>query len=208
MIGRLAGTVVEVDSSQARLIVDVSGVGYEIEVPNSLIQTVSIDKEIVLRVHTDVRETAINLYGFLEEADKHVFLLLKTVKGVGSKTALAAISQFGAVGVLTAVGKEDVKLVCSIPGVGKKTAERIIVELREKVSEFIPVNSQSLGSQVEVSVLKVPAENDAVSALEKLGFARSQAETVVSEVIEESAGLNDAGEILRQALGKLGGSYG
>lgn len=208
MIGRLAGKVVGVDSSQARLIVDVSGVGYEIEVPDSLIQTVSIDKEIVLRVHTDVRETAINLYGFLEEADKHVFLLLKTVKGVGSKTALAGISKFGAVGVLSAVGKEDVKLVCSIPGVGKKTAERIIVELREKVSEFIPVNSQSLGSKVEVSVLKAPAEADAVSALEKLGFARSQAEAVVSQVVEESTSLNDAGEILRQALGKLGGSYG
>jgi len=208
VIGRLSGTVVELDISKGLVIIDVSGVGYEVEVPPSLIQGMLPDQSITLRVYTDVRETAINLYGFSEEADKHVFLLLKTVKGVGSKTALSAISLFGAGGVLTAVGKEDHKMVCTIPGVGKKTAERIIVELREKVAEFITPGREGISSQIEVSVLGSPAEEDAVSALEKLGFARNQAESAVGAVLAEVEGIKDAGEILRQALGKLGGGYG
>lgn len=213
MIGALRGEVIH--QQGGTLIIDVHGVGYEVTVSDRVRARAPVGGSITLVVHTDVRENDISLYGFESHLERAVFLLLKRVKGIGSRTAMSVVSTLGAEGVLTAVGQEDVSQLKRVPGVGGKTAERMIVELREQVGELAEGRSHGLEVSRAVDTRRErprpasPAE-DAILALEKLGFPAERARQVVTRTIDAlpSGPLSDPGELLRLALGSLSEAHG
>lgn len=198
MISWLKGKIQHI--SKNNLILDVNGVGYDLLVSSSISEAnLKVGQQKQLVVYTDVKENAINLFGFNSVSEREVFLLLKKVKGVGSKLAMGIISSVGAVMVLKAIGREDISILTSVPGVGKKSAERIILELREKVDTFTEGSNdfanKGLSSKIEIQSLG----KDAILALERLGFNSSQAQKAVNEVLKLNKTVSSS-EILRKAL--------
>ncbi len=194
MISSLNGTVSDISANA--LTIDVGGVGYLVNCAPSCFETIELGKPVRLVIHTDVREDAITLYGFRDKLERQVFMLLKTVKGIGSKTALEVISQLSPIELLRAIGSGDTGRLQSLRGVGKKTAERVIVELKEKVGEF--ATEQMLTSKIEIS--RNSPRNDAIAALVALGFAESVAVTAIDKVSKGGADPSDTGEFVRMAL--------
>lgn len=178
MIARLSGKLVEANFTE--LILDVHGVGYRVFIPMTTYDVLPrIGEDTVLRIITQVREDDISLYGFATEREKTIFELLITVNGIGAKTALNILSSMNIPGFCAAVAQGDVKALKKINGVGPKSAERIIVELRDKIDRVAP----------ELAVGAVPenAEDfkeleDALMALEKLGFQRAKIQKAVADV--------------------------
>ena len=177
-----------------------------------------IGSEISLIIYTDVKENDISLFGFANHQEREIFLLLKKVKGVGSKLALSIISSIGPSELLHNIGQGDVTGLCKIPGVGKKTAERLVVELREQVGQLVDDIVPGLSEQVEkISELKVETASgittiaagaDAVLALERLGFSAEQGKKAVAAAVAQEKDLSpsvlkDAGELVKLALGHL-----
>lgn len=179
MIASLSGRIQA--SLHDRVIVDVYGVGYELMMSNeSLSRIPDVGEDIFLYVHTNVREDAINLYGFLAEEEKELFLILKTVSGIGPKLALGILSGLPVEPLCVAIMNEDIKLLTTLHGVGKKTAERICVELKEKV-----VHLATDSGTVEVSVQQLDTSStilDAISALINLGYSDVQARAALKRV--------------------------
>lgn len=214
MIASLNGNLVLQDGEQ--WVVDVSGVGYAVHVSGSLLGALPAAAEgrrkVALIVYTDVKENDISLWGFSSVLEKQVFLLLKKVSGVGSKTAMAIVSSVGPEPLLQRIGAADITGLTKVPGVGKKTAERIIVELREQVGMIaqgfsgIPEKGSARGSN---SSLSEPSPVvDAELALEKLGFSYDRAKRAVQEAAEPylaggTLAKLSAGDLVQQALSKL-----
>lgn len=196
MIALLSGTVREIDGRFVTL--DVNGVGYEVRCSTGCLADLTEGQPARIVVYTDVREEAINLYGFRDRLEKQAFLLLLRVKGVGARSASDILSQIAALDLLRAIGAGDIHGLQRVKGVGRKTAERIVVELKDKVAEFA-LEKGALSERVE----KTPAaaSEDAVAALVALGFARKDAERAVQQV--ETNGLSgeaDSGRIAKEAL--------
>ncbi len=192
MISLLRGRVRGCFGSMA--CIEVHGVGYEVQCSTALISRIEADSELVVVVHTDVREDAIRLYGFADELERQVFRLLLKVSGIGAKTASDIISSVEKVELLRIIGNSDLTQLQKIKGVGKKTAERIVLELRDRVAELVPERS-SLPNAVRGAQA---AFRDAVDALVALGFPRQSAETAVAKV--ENGNNLEAGEVVREAL--------
>lgn len=172
MIALLRGILVEKHPSQA--IVEVNGVGYEVSIPISTYsQLPDAGAEVRLRVHTHVREDALLLYGFLTQDEKSMFEKLISVTGIGPKLAVTVLSGLPAVDLVTAIRRGEVERLVRIPGVGKKTAERIILELRDKMP--VPAGDAAAASAPSLSAL----DQDVLSALLNLGCARPAAEAAV-----------------------------
>lgn len=210
MIGYLNGTVEH--TFEEALIINVQGVGYEVTVSHAVMSLIGPNRQISVIVFTDVKENAITLYGFSSWVEREVFLLLRKVKGIGSKLAMAIVSALGAEGVLVAIGSADHQRLVAIPGVGKKTAERVLMELREQVKELLPTSS-SLSSSIQVShVANESRQNhqlsgialDAALALEKLGFSREKSIEAISKTLASPEQTYvDAGELLKDAFARL-----
>ncbi len=196
MIARLRGKVAE--KSFQSVLLDVQGVGFELAVPISTSEALEVGDQAELLTYLHVREDALQLYGFLTSAEKELFLHLISVSGVGPKAALNLLSARGVAVLREAITSGDVGALTSISGVGKKTAERIIVELREKLGA--PARRAAAGIP---GMLSGPAE-EAVLALVSLGFGRREAEQAVSEALAEST-QRDLGtdELVRLALKKV-----
>ena len=191
MISRLRGTLISVSGNAA--CIDVNGIGYEVHCSAALLAILAPAKVVTVVAHTDVREDAIKLYGFADELEKQVFLLLLKVSGVGAKTASDIVSAVDKTDLLRIIGCGDLTKLQKIKGIGKKTSERIIVELRDRVGELVGISGQS-GMKIEVS--RTPTL-EAIEALVALGFARAAAEKAVGEV---GAQHEDPGAIVREAL--------
>ena len=212
MIGALNGSLI--GRKGDLLLLDVGGVGYEVMVTNSVLESLSPgadEGKVRLIVFTDVKENAITLYGFKDSLEKEVFLLLKKVKGIGSRIASSIVSVVGPEALLQAIGRNDLTRLKSIPGVGTKTAERVIVELRETVNEFaLETAGEAFTTPAGRSKgAAVGAEGDVLLALEKLGFPLDRARKVIDKTLqvhEKQADVlrTDPGELLRLALGQLG----
>ena len=201
MIGRLKGTVVEIDGDCVT--VDVQGVGYSVLCSSALLSCLELNRERVFCIHTDVREDAIRLFGFESAAEKHMFLLLNKVSGMGPRSSLDVISNVPIRDLLRAIGSGDVHALMSIRGVGKKKAERIVVELKDLVINMVDERSTArAGASVGIESFggSKPASNDAVSALEVLGFPRRDAEIAVSKAVESGWSQQDVGDLVREAL--------
>jgi Holliday junction DNA helicase RuvA len=203
MIGRLTGQVVEIESDCITL--DVNGVGYELLCTSGLLARVDRGASTTVIVYTDVREDAIRLFGFDSLAERQVFLLLNRVSGMGPRSSLDVVSNVSIRDLLHAIGSGDVKALMSIKGVGKKKAERIVVELRDLVATMAGERSSALRSMVSVEheqsgVRGSSAVTDAVAALQVLGFPVKDAEGAVARASQAHGAALDVGELVREAL--------
>lgn len=195
MIATLAGRIVEKSPSWA--IIEVGGVGYRMAMSaRSLASLPAPDEEI--RVHTflQVRDDDLSLFGFTDPVEKEIFERLITVSGVGPKVALSALSAYTPDRLIGAILAEDVAAVCEIPGIGKKTAQRIIIELKDKFGPGSDIGSVALGVGAPSS-----AGGEVREALLAMGFSATE----VHRVISDYQGPPDVALMLREALRMLGG---
>jgi len=194
MIGRLRGRVIE--KHPPFLVLDVNGVGYEIESPMSTFyQLPTAADEIVLFTHLAIREDAHVLYGFAREADRRLFRALLKVSGVGGKMALGVLSGMTAEEFGLTVQAGDAAALTRLPGVGKKTAERLIVEMRDKIEKTPMVAGEPRAAGVTAP--PVASDQDAVSALIALGYRGPEASRMVGKVYEPGM---ETETIIRAAL--------
>lgn len=196
MIGRLRGTLAE--KRAPHLLLDVNGVGYEVDAPMSTFYVLpELGQTVVLHTHLVIREDNHTLYGFATESERALFRSLIKVSGVGAKLALTILSGINPDGFIRCVHNQDSAALVRLPGVGKKTAERLIVEMRDRLKDFETHGASTVdsGSRAESSLN--PLE-DAVSALIALGYKPHEASRLV-RAVESSADLASE-EIIRQAL--------
>jgi len=190
MIGRVAGVLVEKNPPQ--ILVEAAGVGYEIEVPMSTFYNLPASGErVTLLTHLVVREDAHLLYGFATESERRAFRQLLKVNGVGARTALAVLSGMSVAELVEAIGAQETGRLVKIPGIGKKTAERLLLELKGKLG------AEAL-SGLAVNREK-PAASDVINALLGLGYSDKEAQLAVKQLPE---GLS-VSEGIRQALKSL-----
>lgn len=204
MIGRLQGTLLS--KGEAEVLLDVQGVGYEVEVPAStLYQLPDPGQSLVLHTHFVVREDAQHLYGFLQLRDRSLFRLLLKVNGVGPKLALGLMSGMESARFASCVARDDVAALTKIPGVGRKTAERLIIELRDK----LPAWELEHGSvpQVAAAAVKAPRQDnfqEAEQALISLGYKPHEASRAIVHAATQLESEHPATEqLIRVALKSL-----
>ncbi len=197
MIGRLKGTLAE--KQPPHLLVDVNGVGYELEVPmTTLYRLPALGEPVTLHTHLVVREDAHLLYGFAEKRERELFRELIRLNGVGPKLALALMSGLEVDELVRCVQAGDTSTLVKVPGVGKKTAERLLVELKDRFKAWETVPSiATLVVEPRAGVAVSSAESDAVSALISLGFKPQEASKAVAAVQED--GLSSE-ELIRRSL--------
>lgn len=194
MIAQLTGALAL--KSPEQLIVDVNGVGYLVSVSlNAFYKLPEAGERVQLLVHTHVREDALQLYGFLDRAEKELFLLLTSVSGIGPRLAMNILSGTPTRDLLDALDAGDLARLVAIPGVGKKTAERLVVELRDKIKNLRGMPATEPGRAA------TGIEAEAVSALVNLGYKRNEAENAVKKAC--AAGATDLEAIIRTALKRV-----
>jgi holliday junction DNA helicase RuvA len=185
LIAHIAGKLIQKQPNS--VIVDVGGVGYELTVPLSTFYDLGeIGADVSLRAYTYVREDALQLFGFRTDREKQLFLLLISVSGVGPKLAITLLSGMNAEDLIRALRDNNLARLTGIPGVGKKTAERLVVELRDKVAK-LSVASQAETVQSDYVPVANALSDDIVSALVNLGYQRVAAEKAVGNVLKENA---------------------
>ena len=195
MIALLRGVLLEKHPNQA--IVEAGGVGYDVTIPVSTFTKLpESGAEVRLKIHTHVREDALALYGFLSQDEKALFEKLITVSGVGPKLAITALGGLTAPDLAAAIRAGSIEQLVRIPGVGKKTAERLILELRDKL-ELIP-GAVRADSATPKSAFN-PMEEDVISALANFGASRASAEAAVTKGRSASES-NDFDALFRRAL--------
>jgi len=196
MIATLRGVLTEKNPS--RLVVDVSGIGYEVSVPLSTFYALGeLGAEVDLRIHTHVREDALSLFGFATQLEIDLFGRLIAISGVGPRLALAVLSGLEPPDLLRAIQDSDIVRLQGIPGVGKKTAERISLELKDK----LPSNVLTEGETKDFKNGTEQVRRDVMSALLNLGYHRPLAERAVKEVL--TGEVHTFEETLRLALREL-----
>jgi Holliday junction DNA helicase RuvA len=196
MIGRLRGTLAL--KQPPLLLLDVGGVGYEVEAPMSTFyQLPALGEQVVLHTHLVVREDAHLLFGFASESERRLFRTLIKVNGVGAKLALTILSGIAADEFARCVQDNDTAALVRLPGVGKKTAERLIVEMRDRLSDWEGAAVLPGTAPAPAAATASDMTRDAVSALISLGYKPPEASRLVSKV--ESEGLSSE-EIIRAAL--------
>ena len=197
MIGRLTGMLARKEPPS--LLLDVNGVGYELDAPMSTFYDLpAIGEKVVLYTHLVVREDAQLLYGFSRESQRQLFRSLLKVNGVGPRVALAVLSGLSEAELLTCLAHEDIARLTKVPGIGRKTAERLIVELRDKVDLTA---APAAGTARPVTVPADPV-SEAVSALIALGYKPAEASRAVGSIPGEGLRSED---LIRQALKGLAG---
>jgi len=201
MIGRLQGILLE--KQPPHLLLDVGGVGYELDVPlSTLYRLPEIGEPLILHIHHLVREDAQLLYGFYERSERDCFRELIRLSGVGPKLALALLSTLDMDELIRAVQNQDSNALLRVPGVGKRTAERLLLELKDRIKHWtdMPTNSAAPTATAAPQSHHKSAEADAVSALIALGFKPPEASRAVSSVAEPDL---TSEELIRRALKAL-----
>lgn len=195
MIVHLKGTLDEKDIT--RVVVDCGGVGYEAMIPLSTYDRLPAEgADVMLFTHHDVREDSECLYGFATVAERDVFKLITTVSGVGPKIALAVLSGLTTGDLQLAISQGDVKRLASIKGIGKKTAERIVVELRDKINPIEALaKSSAAADRGQSGMLR-----DAMLALGALGFSEEIARAKVQKALEADPSVDDVETVVKMAL--------
>jgi len=193
MITQIRGRLVE--KNPTYVVVDCNGVGYLLHISLNTFSSLTSDENIVLYTHLSIREDAHTLYGFINKTEREVFRLLVSVSGVGPSTARTMLSSMSSEEIQQAIASEDVKLIQSVKGIGAKTAQRVIVDLKDKILKTFDLD--------EVSVVQNNTnKEEALSALEVLGFARKQADKVVSNLLKETPEAT-VEQLIKQALKNL-----
>lgn len=199
MIARLAGTLAE--KTPGRVIVDVQGVGYDLQVPLSTFYVVGeLGTVVTLRVHTHVREDVIALYGFATPLEQDLFERLISISGIGPKLALSVLSGIEPPDLVRAIKAQDVARLTAIPGVGKKTAERIGLEMKDR----LPASMQAVADTLKPPAPGDQLRDDLLSALVNLGYQRVPAEKAIDRELQRTpdAPFEDALRAVLRALMK------
>ena len=198
MIGRLQGKVIEKQAPD--LLIDVQGVGYEVLVSlNTFFGIPAAGEVVTLHTHFVVREDVQQLYGFGTQSERQLFRHLNKVNGVGPKMALAILSGMSANDFAICVHNNDIATLVKLPGVGKKTAERLLIEMRDKIGD---VDATAAGAAAGTRNGTPDISQEAESALIALGYKPTDAAKIISRVANES--VSDAGELIRLALKSMG----
>lgn len=198
MIGYLKGTVAASDGQIVTLMV--GGVGFEVMMPNDGETLFSIGEEAAIYTYMHVRENEIGLYGFSSALEKKLFNVLIGVSGIGPKSAMQMLGVSSPQGIITAITTDDEKLLSSLPGIGKKTAARLILELGEKIAKEFPLITQDAPVPVQKKAAQQPSaiENDLTDALIALGYRAHEIKEMqdATDVLEET----DVNAALKKAL--------
>lgn len=195
MIGRLSGNLLEKNPPQ--ILLDVNGIGYEVEVPMSTFYNLpNLGERVVLITHLAVREDGHFLYGFGSEDERATFRMLLKISGIGARTALAVLSGMSVADLASAVALQESGRLVKVPGIGKKTAERLLLELKDKLAKTLPgVSGASVSPQHA-------AQSDIVHALLALGYNEKEANTALKQLPAEvgvSDGIRAALKLLSKA---------
>jgi len=202
MIGRLSGIIAA--SRPDEVIVDVSGVGYRVQIPMSTFYKLVENPGVVsLRIHTHVREEAIQLFGFWTDEERTLFQRLIAVSGIGPKIALAVLSGIGVADLEQAVREGDRGVLERIPGIGRKTAERVILELRSRLTTRRGRTATSVMTPATGSPIVASSDADAVSALVRLGYSDNAAYDAIVAARREMGAEAPIEGLLRTALRAL-----
>jgi Holliday junction DNA helicase RuvA len=205
MIGRLKGIVDAV--GEAHVIIDVHGVGYEVSASARTLRALAVGQEASLAIETHVREDAIRLFGFTSEVERAWFRLLQTIQGVGAKVALAVLSTLSPQDLANAIALQNWAAVEQAPGVGKKLAQRIVAELKDKAPalSIAGLNVPASGRKGEPAAGENSAVSEAISALTNLGYQPAQASQAVAAAVAELGAEADTAKLIRRGLKELAG---
>ena len=193
MISHLKGRLVE--KNPTNVIIECAGVGYFVNISLNTYTQLPDEESILLHTHLLVREDAHILYGFAEKSEREIFRLLLSVSGIGASTARTLLSSLTPEQVRDAIASADVPKIQAVKGIGAKTAQRVIVDLKDKILKIYEISEVSPNSNNT-------NREEALSALEVLGFARKQAEKAVDKVIDQDPSLS-VEDIIKQALKNL-----
>jgi Holliday junction DNA helicase RuvA len=197
MIGWLSGRVLDAQQP-GKLVLDVNGVGYDVETSlATFFQLESVTNVVSLYIHTVVREDALLLYGFIDKHERALFRALIKVNGIGPKMAIAILSSITPDDFIRCIQQENATLLTRLPGIGKKTAERLVVEMKDSLSSL---NEHVLRSAISVSLLQNHHQQEAICALEALGYKPQEAAKMVKQVDD---GHKNCEQLIRQALQQL-----
>ena len=199
MIGRLTGELLE--RSPSRLVVDTGGVGYEVMVSLQTYAALPAGGPVDLLIHTHVREAEITLYGFSDARERVLFRRLQKVSGIGPKLALGILSQIPVAFLVEAVSGRDLGRLTALPGVGKRTAERIVTELSDKLEDMAVAADPGAG----MAGAGAGAREDARLALLSLGYKESAVSRVLDDVLSSAESMQPVEEVLRRSLQQLAG---
>lgn len=204
MIAHLSGTLLSKHATS--VILDVGGVGYEVAIPlSTFYELEDAGSQVQLRIYTHVREDALQLYGFKTARERELFLRLISVSGIGPKLGITLLSGMSADEMISCIRDNNLARLTLIPGVGRKTAERLVVELRDKVASLVSADAEvAAGSGAAASFISTEdsVRSDALSALLNLGYQRGAAEKAVTGTVNEGGDLS-VESILRNSLRKL-----
>ena len=203
MIARLSGKLAHKQPNN--VIIDVAGVGYDVTIPISTFYELGeVGSNVSLRIHTHVREDIIQLFGFWTDREKEIFLKLTSVSGVGPKLAITMLSGMPAAELIQAITNNDLVKLTSIPGVGRKTAERVVVELRDKLATISLEAREAERVARELASGDAAVRDDTVAALMALGYPKAISERAVSFALREE-GDRSIEAVLKRALRRLSG---
>ena len=193
MIGQLTGKILE--KNPPEILLEVNGIGYEILCPMSTFYEMGADTNLVLHTHLHIKEDAHTLYGFISKDEKILFRELIRVNGIGPKVALAILSHLNVASLMNAVAHEDDVLLAKTPGIGKKTAQKLIVELKDRLEKLSL--SSTANQQITASANINPNTKQALAALQSLGFKVKEAEIMLAAISDDSLSTE---ELIRLAL--------
>lgn len=192
MIAHIKGLLIE--KSPTEVVVEVNGIGYSINISLNTFSKLGNNENIKLFTHQIIKEDSHSLYGFFEKSERFLFVKLISVSGVGASTARTMLSSLSPNEIISAISNGDVKLIQSIKGIGLKTAQRIILELRDKLN--------LVGDDQTTDLIQNSSVSEAISALEVLGYSNKQTNKVVSQIYNENPGI-DVESLIKKALNKL-----
>ena len=192
MITQIRGRLIE--KSPTELVVDCNGIGYSINISLNTFSKIGSDENIKLYTHLIIKEDSHSLYGFFEKSERSLFRLLISVSGVGASTGRMMLSSLSPNEIVSAIMTENVQVIQSIKGIGLKTSQRVILELKDKVLSLEGSDQEELTLNNE--------SNEAASALEVLGYSQKQTSKILSKIIAENPGIN-VETLIKKALNKL-----
>lgn len=190
MIGYLTGKIIL--SKPTQILLDVNGVGYSVNISISTFEKISEKETASLFIHTSVKEDSITLFGFFSQSEKEMFELLISISGIGPKLGLGILSGISVNDLKSAISNGNVTRLIAIPGIGRKTAERVVLELRNKVDAI----------KVDGMIKEASVKDEAIAALSTLGYQRQISEKVIRDLLAENSGYS-LEELIRKALSGL-----
>jgi Holliday junction DNA helicase RuvA len=176
------------------LVLDLNGLGFSVLTPFAMLQpSPVVGEEVFLHTHLQIRDDAWQIFGFPRQDQLQIFRYLLGISGIGAKTALAVLNTLSIPQIVAAANHNDTQLFCTVPGIGKKTAQRLILELKDKVGSWG-------GDEVEITAMPASGDGDLLAALSQLGFGAAESRALALQAIEKLGQEAETGHLLKEAL--------